>query len=544
MLRNISIKARILFLLVLLVISTLLASGAFVLGLNDLADTGKNRAMSAMRKGYERTLKFGVQSMATKVGDAVALAKDSGEPLGTIVRRELDKVRFGTNGYYFAYTLQGINIALPTKPELQGKNLMDAKDAKGNYFIRELTKKAEGGGGFVTYWFPKPGEREDSPKLAYVQMIPGTKLWLGTGVYIDAIDAKGAAIAERFQDFTHTLIGWIALGIVLMLSLIVIPLAWLIARSITKPLMECVRFSETVAEGDLRQTLNDTHRDELAQLSQAMDHMLGQLRDVVFNVQSGSDNVASGSTELSSASDSLSQGASEQAATVEEVASSMEQMTANISQNATNARETEKIALQAADDAERGGQEVKGTVDSMKQIAEKITIIEDIARETNLLALNAAIEAARAGEHGKGFAVVAAEVRKLAENSAKAAGEISGLSGSSVRVAEQAGQMLDKMVPDIKRTAELIQEITAASNEQNAGAEEINKALQELDQAVQHNASASEQVAATSETLSAQAVDLQQTVSFFNVSALDTVKQTGNGTPSCGIPALENRHRP
>ena len=542
MLRTISIKARILFLIFLLVISTLLASGAFVIGLNGLADMGKTETMSAMREGYERTLKFGVQSMATKVGDAIALGRDGSEAVETIIRRELDKVRFGTNGYYFAYTLQGVNIALPTKPELQGKNIMDAKDAKGNYFIRELAKTAEQGGGFVTYWFPKPGEKEDSPKLAYVQMIPGTKLWIGTGVYIDAIDAKGTAIETHFREFTKSLIGWIALGIVLMLALIVIPLAWLIAQSITKPLMKCVHFSETVARGDLRQTLNDTHRDELAKLSRAMDHMLEQLRNVVFNVQSGSDNVATGSTELSSASDSLSQGASEQAATVEEVASSMEQMTANISQNATNARETEKIALQAAGDAEQGGREVKGTVESMKQIAEKITIVEDIARETNLLALNAAIEAARAGEHGKGFAVVAAEVRKLAENSAKAAGEISELSGSSVRVAEQAGQMLDKMVPDIKRTAELVQEIAAASNEQNAGAEEINKALQELDQAVQHNASASEQVAATSETLSAQAVDLQEIVGFFKVSALETGKQTRdtNMTSSYKIPALES----
>jgi methyl-accepting chemotaxis protein len=525
MLRNVSIKARILFLLLLLVLSTVLASGAFVIGLKNLATTGKNEAMAAMRDGYERTLKFGVQSMSTKVADAIALARDSDEPVEMVVRRELDKVRFGSDGYYFAYDLKGVNIALPTQPQLQGKNIMDSKDAKGNYFIRDLAQTAEKGGGFVTYWFPKPGETVDSPKLAYVQMIPGTKFWIGTGVYIDAIDARGTIIAEHFQSFTNSLIGWISLGIVVMLVVIVIPLAWLIAQSINKPLLKCVRFSETVAKGDLRQTLDDPHNDELGKLSQSMDHMLEQLREVVLNVQSGSDNVASGSTELSSASDSLSQGASQQAATVEEVASSMEQMTANISQNASNARETEKIALLVADDAEAGGQKVAETVISMKQIAEKITIIEDIARETNLLALNAAIEAARAGEHGKGFAVVAAEVRKLAEHSAKAAGEISDLSGSSVDVAEQAGRMLTKMVPDIKKTAELIQEIAAASNEQNSGAEQINTALQELDQAVQHNASASEQVAATSQTLSAQAVDLQQTVGFFKLSRQHAGKQ-------------------
>ena len=520
MLRNFSIKARILFLLILLVFSTLLASGAFVLGLHNVASKGTDEAMQAMREGYERTLKFSVQSMATKVGDAIAQGKDAGMSPEMIVRRELDQVRFGTNGYYFSYDRQGVNIALPTKPELQGKNLIGNQDAKGNFLIRDIVEAAkQQGGGFVTYWFPKPGEQQDSPKLAYVQMIPGTDFLIGTGIYVDAIDTKGAEINKNFQGFTNSLIRWIALGIIAILVVIIIPLAWTIAASITRPLLACVQFSKTVAEGDLRHSLNDTHRDEFSQLSKAMDHMLEQLRKVVFDVQAGSDNVAAGGEELSAASESLSQGASLQAATVEEVASSMEEMTANIGQNAINAAETEKIALQAAHDAEKGGKAVDTTVVSMKQIAEKITIVEDIARETNLLALNAAIEAARAGEHGKGFAVVAAEVRKLAEHSATAAGEISELSAASVRVAEEAGHMLTRMVPDIKKTADLVQEITAAGNEQNAGATQINKALQELDQVVQHNAAASEEVAATSETLSAQAVDLQQAISFFNIDA-------------------------
>jgi methyl-accepting chemotaxis protein len=197
----------------------------------------------------------------------------------------------------------------------------------------------------------------------------------------------------------------------------------------------------------------------------------------------------------------------------------MEQMSAGIRQNATHAKETGRMAQQASQDAEAGGKAVQQTVQAMKEIAEKISVVEEIARQTNLLALNAAIEAARAGEHGKGFSVVAAEVRKLAERSGTAANEISELSSRSVAVADQAGRMLAKIVPDIRKTAELIQEIAAASVEQDSGAEQVNKAIQQLDKVVQTNASTSEEMASTSEELSAQAEQLKQAVAFFRLGA-------------------------
>jgi methyl-accepting chemotaxis protein len=197
----------------------------------------------------------------------------------------------------------------------------------------------------------------------------------------------------------------------------------------------------------------------------------------------------------------------------------MEEMASSIRQNTDNATQTEKIAIKSAVDAREGGKAVNETVAAMKEIATKISIIEEIARQTNLLALNAAIEAARAGEHGKGFAVVASEVRKLAERSQSAAGEISGLSIRSVAIAEQAGEMLTKMVPDIQRTSELVQEITASSKEQDVGAEQINKAIQQLDQIIQQNASASEEMASTSEELSSQAGQLSDAISFFKVDS-------------------------
>ena len=303
-----------------------------------------------------------------------------------------------------------------------------------------------------------------------------------------------------------------AVGVLLALALGII-----LTRAITRPIFKGVEFSKALAAGDFTSTLDIDQKDEIGVLARAMNAMVEKLREVVSEVQGASENVASGSQELSASSENLSQGATEQAASVEEVSSSMEQMTANIRQNAENASQTEKIATQSATDAAAGGQAVTETVGAMKQIAEKISIIEEIARQTNLLALNAAIEAARAGEHGKGFAVVAAEVRKLAERSGAAAAEISELSARSVAVAEKAGEMLTKMVPDIRRTAELVQEIAAASREQDAGAEQINKAIQQLDQVIQSNASASEEMASTSEELSSQAEQLQQTMGFFHI---------------------------
>ena len=271
-----------------------------------------------------------------------------------------------------------------------------------------------------------------------------------------------------------------------------------------------------IAHGDL------TRKVELASendgLGKALRFMVGKLKSMLAEITAATDNVASGSGAMSSSSEEMSQGASEQAAAAEEASSSIEQMTANIRQNADNALQTEKIATKAAADAGEGGVAVGETLKAMKEIANKILIIEEIARQTNLLALNAAIEAARAGEQGKGFAVVAAEVRKLAERSQVAAGEIGKLSISSVAVAERAGKILEIIVPDIRKTAELVQEISAASREQDAGAGQITRAIQQLDLVIQQNASASEEMASTAEELSSQAEQLQEMIAFFRVA--------------------------
>ncbi|WP_341992754.1 methyl-accepting chemotaxis protein, partial [Azorhizobium sp. AG788] len=290
-----------------------------------------------------------------------------------------------------------------------------------------------------------------------------------------------------------------------------------ISIGISKGLSRAGALAQAVASGDLTQTIADPPKDEVGDLIVHVNTMVERLRAVVGDSMSAAENVSAGSQELSAGAEELSSGATEQASAAEEASSSMEEMASNIKQNADNAAQTEKIARQSAVDAQASGEAVGRAVAAMRTIAEKITIVQEIARQTDLLALNAAVEAARAGEHGRGFAVVASEVRKLAERSQTAAAEIGTLSTQTVTVARDAGDMLGKLVPDIKKTAELVEEISAACREQDIGADQVNQAIQQLDKVIQQNAGASEQMSATSEELAAQAEQLQASIAYFRI---------------------------
>jgi len=285
----------------------------------------------------------------------------------------------------------------------------------------------------------------------------------------------------------------------------------------TENLRATAAVADKVADGDL--TVETKPLSDKDTLGIALQRMVERLRGVVADAVSASENVSAGSQELSAASEQVSQGATEQASSAEEASASMEEMAANIKQNADNAAQTEKIARQSAQDAEVSGEAVNRAVEAMRTIAEKIAIVQEIARQTDLLALNAAVEAARAGEHGRGFAVVASEVRKLAERSQTAATEIGAVSSDTVKAAQSAGEMLTTLVPNIRKTAELVAEISAACREQDIGASQINEAIQQLDKVTQQNASASEQMSATSEELAAQAEELQASIAYFRTSA-------------------------
>jgi methyl-accepting chemotaxis protein len=357
----------------------------------------------------------------------------------------------------------------------------------------------------------------------------------------------------------------IAVG--LAITLLAIGVVVYVTRAIKRNIGAAVDLANAVAAGDLSVTVEVNSADEIKDLTDALNTMTGnlrgtadiadqiangnlmvtpkplsdkdilglslesmveRLRGVVADALSASDNVSSGSQELSASSEQLSQGATEQASSAEEASASMEEMAANIKQNADNAAQTEKIARQSSKDAEASGEAVGRAVGAMRTIAAKISVVQEIARQTDLLALNAAVEAARAGEHGKGFAVVASEVRKLAERSQAAAAEISALSGETVTVATEAGEMLNRLVPDIRKTAELVAEISAACREQDIGAAQINEAIQQLDKVTQTNAGASEEMSATSEELAAQAEELQSSIAFFKV---DSAGMKANAAP-------------
>ncbi len=437
------------------------------------------------------------------------------------LRARIIDIEVGRTGYVFALAGSGQRrgeYIISANGQRDGENIWEARDAAGNLFVQELIESAVASGRdsiiFIEYPWQNAEDPEPRDKLTAVAYFPQWDWVIGAGSYKDEL----FVVQERVDAALDTLVRNVLIGGLTVLFVVGI-FAFVVGRRMTVPLVSITRKMGEIADGDLTVDVSVSQRDEVGKLAEAARTMVNRLQDVVVGVRSAASNVSAGGQELASSAQQVSQGANEQAASTEELSASVGEMDSNVKQSADNARETDLIAQQAAKSAEESGEAVDKAVAAMNDITDKIAVVEEIARQTNLLALNAAIEAARAGEVGKGFAVVASEVRKLAERSQMAAAEITGLSGMSLETAQNAGNKLRELVPNILKTAELVQEISAAGSEQSVGVDQINKAVNQMDIVTQQNASSSEEMSATAEELAGQAEQLLATIDFFHVTS-------------------------
>lgn len=483
----------------------------------------KERDRITVSDFYEYEYPDGIK---TVVAIGSPLYDENGDFIGVVgcdfevgsLHTEISKVSIYEEGYLTLLSESGGIVSTKDEKGI-GKNL--------SYFpwmnieIQSHIEKGE------SFYFEYDSELLDDGVLAYsvpLELGQSGKIW----TMIISIPERQITAVSRQMAEVIIIVGLVAILIItLVLSMI--------SRSITKPLKKAIVFAGEISGGNLKATLNYSNRDELGDLADALKGMKANLSSIITGIRDSTEQFQAGSSQLNHSAVNISGGANQQASGVEEISSSMEELMSNIQQNSDNANHSSKLAIAASQSASEGGDAVMDTVEAMKAIAEKIVVIEDLSRNSNLLALNAAIEAARAGEAGKGFAVVASEVRKLAENSSHAASEITSIAVESVARAEKAGDIITKMVPDIGKTAELIQEISAASTEQSHGSEQVNGAILQMSKVVQQNAGVADDMASMAEELDSQAQALQDRISYFKLETVQT-KQ--------GVKAVRTQSKP
>lgn len=473
---------------------------------------------NSMYEDFDLLIKSEVETLISTLNEVFAmvdkgiLSKDEAELVCENIVRE---IRYGKSGYFWADKTDGTNVVLLGR-DTEGTNRLNAKDEKGNLFIKQIISTAQKGGGFTDYWFSKKEGGGALPKRSYSLLFEPLQWVVGTGNYVDDIQLKidkyvaDSKIVQRQIIYRQSFI-------VFLFVLLAIVAAYFIGSRVSKPLIDLSNKSKLVATGDLNVDFGHKNSGEIGVLNDVMGLMVSKLKELIKAIREGANQISSASSEISNSSQMIAAGSNDQALNVGELSNAMEEILERVKDNTRHSKETERISQNLNVKVNDVRELAVKSNNAIKLIADRITVINDIAYQTNILSLNASVEAARAGEAGLGFAVVAQEVRKLAELSREAADEIINLSESSVVLTDKATDSLLDLIPEISNTTKHVQSIAEASQSQEVGAMQVNSSIFNLSETTNQNAASSEELAASSEELSAQADNLVEIIGFFHV---------------------------
>jgi methyl-accepting chemotaxis protein len=534
-----SLKSKLLiFILAGFLLPALFISIYFLVRMNALSNDAQNitkNNLKAFETELEKQIQYPVQLLKSSI-ESLYNEKAETIPEPVLIERIKAKIRmehYSDNGYFFLIKYDGTRLVAPDDRAQEGKNAWELTDPNGVKIIQELIKKAQNGGGFVSYIWNNPATNHPEPKKSYVVPIKlgGLEAALGTGIYLTIIQKTGNEIAEKINIGQKNDISTSLLIVVGFLVIVLIMSYWYIQHTITRSIIAVVDNIKQIAEGDLTSEISIKNTDEIGRMVTELEKMKRKFSNLIANVLNASEQVENVSREIAVGNQNLSQRTQEQASTLEEISATMEEINSTVNQSAQHSREADQISLSTLKTVKMGEHAIQETNEAMreissssKQIVEIIKVVNDIAFQTNLLALNAAIEAARAGEQGRGFAVVAAEVRNLAGRTAESSKQIEQLISESVarvergdHLVQQSAEVLQQIVENTKRTSDAISEVASASNEEAAALNQIQSSIQQLNQVTQQNAAMVEEIVASSHFLNTEAKNLYQMVNQFKI---------------------------